>query len=67
MANPVIETEETQQLSSSRRATGRYVLGALAVLYVIGVLYCFVTAVSGSGKPDVPVMSSAFWHPSAPE
>ena len=58
----MIETEEKR-----RRSTGRYLLGALAFLYVIGVLFCFVAGMRGSGKSDMSMMSSAFWHPSAPE
>ncbi|MBV1697535.1 MAG: hypothetical protein KGQ47_04210 [Hyphomicrobiales bacterium] len=49
------------------RATGRYVAVALGLLYVIGFLCCLVIGVRGSDKSDISVMSSAFWHPPAPE
>jgi len=45
----------------------RYVWGALALLYVIGVVFCFAVGMRGSDKSDMTVMSSGFWHPSAPQ
>ena len=61
------ETGKAERPTASRRGAVRYLLAAVAIVYVAGVCYCFVVALAGNAKPDLAIMSSAYWHPSAPK